>query len=179
MGLNELRDAAHSNAKQKGWWEPQEVEAVSAGLGGVLGGKTKVLVDRTFGELLALVHSEVSEALEEFRTGQKPGEIYYSYEIPREAFPYRFGTEDGGRTYYVTPNYRGGIAQTLTPDEFYNLLRIHKIPLKPEGIASELADVIIRVLDICGHYGIDIEQVVAEKMAYNATRAHRHGGKAL
>ena len=48
---------------------------------------------------------------------------------------------------------------------------------KPEGIPSELADIIIRVLDICGLYGIDIESAVRAKMAYNATRPHRHGGK--
>lgn len=48
---------------------------------------------------------------------------------------------------------------------------------KPEGIPSELADIIIRVLDICGLYGIDIESAVKAKMAYNQTRPHRHGGK--
>ena len=48
---------------------------------------------------------------------------------------------------------------------------------KPEGIPSELADIIIRVLDICGLYGIDIESAVRAKMAYNRTRPHRHGGK--
>ena len=50
---------------------------------------------------------------------------------------------------------------------------------KPEGIASELADVIIRVLDICGLYGIDIGWAVARKMDYNRTRPQRHGGKVV
>jgi len=48
---------------------------------------------------------------------------------------------------------------------------------KPEGAPSELADVIIRVLDICGAYGIDIEAVVAEKMRYNAGRPFLHNKK--
>ena len=48
---------------------------------------------------------------------------------------------------------------------------------KPEGVPSELADIIIRVLDICAAYGIDIEDVVEGKMVYNDTRSFRHGGK--
>lgn len=48
---------------------------------------------------------------------------------------------------------------------------------KPEGIPSEIADVIIRCLDFCGLYGIDIESAVTQKMAYNETRPFRHGGK--
>lgn len=48
---------------------------------------------------------------------------------------------------------------------------------KPQGIASELADVLIRVADLCGAIGIDLEASVLDKMAYNARRSHRHGGK--
>ena len=46
---------------------------------------------------------------------------------------------------------------------------------KPEGAAVELADCIIRVLDTMHSLGVDIDDVVAEKMAYNATRPHKHG----
>lgn len=35
----------------------------------------------------------------------------------------------------------------------------------------ELADAVIRILDLCGAMGIDIDTVVREKVAYNATRA--------
>ena len=48
---------------------------------------------------------------------------------------------------------------------------------KPHGIASELADVVIRVADLCGALGIDLEASVLDKMAYNAKRSYRHGGK--
>lgn len=48
---------------------------------------------------------------------------------------------------------------------------------KPEGIPSEMADVIIRVLHFCGKHGIDIEQIVEEKMAYNRSRPFKHGKK--
>lgn len=50
---------------------------------------------------------------------------------------------------------------------------------KPEGIPSEMADILIRVLDFCWRFDIDIDGVVAEKLAYNATRGHRHGGKRI
>jgi NTP pyrophosphatase (non-canonical NTP hydrolase) len=50
---------------------------------------------------------------------------------------------------------------------------------KPEGIASEIADTIIRLLDLSEALGIDIGQVIADKMNYNEHRAHKHGGRAL
>jgi NTP pyrophosphatase (non-canonical NTP hydrolase) len=44
-------------------------------------------------------------------------------------------------------------------------------------IASELADIIIRVLDIAGLYDIDLGWYVRTKMEHNKTRPYRHGGK--
>ena len=48
---------------------------------------------------------------------------------------------------------------------------------KPEGIPIEYVDLIIRVLDTCGHYGIDINEAVRMKMEYNKTRPIRHGDR--
>lgn len=48
---------------------------------------------------------------------------------------------------------------------------------KPEGWAVELADCTIRILDMCESRGINLQDVIEEKMAYNNTRPHRHGGK--
>ena len=42
---------------------------------------------------------------------------------------------------------------------------------------DELADVIIRVLDICGYFNIDIERNVIAKMEYNKTREKMHSKK--
>lgn len=43
------------------------------------------------------------------------------------------------------------------------------------GIPSELADIIIRVLDTAEGYGIDLAHVIENKMAYNETRPFMHG----
>ena len=50
-------------------------------------------------------------------------------------------------------------------------------PDKPEGIPIELADVLIRIFDFCGRYGIDLESAIETKIEYNATRPYRHGNK--
>lgn len=89
---------------------------------------------RTFGDEIALVHSELSEALEAYR---------------------------------IMPT---GIAQWL-PET--------KPGEKPEGVASELADVVIRVADMAECHNINLEKAVLEKLAYNRTRPYRHGGKKL
>lgn len=112
MNLKELVEKSHANSVAKGFYEPPP----------------------TFAEQIALCHSELSEALEDYRKGLPPSETRYELGGP-------------GR--------------------------------KPEGIPSELADVVIRVADMCGRYGIDLEAAVTEKMEYNAGRPYRHGGKKL
>lgn len=50
---------------------------------------------------------------------------------------------------------------------------------KPEGFAIELADVVIRCLDLAGFLGLDLESAIERKQEYNKTRAYRHGNKTL
>ncbi|MCX6222458.1 MAG: hypothetical protein NTZ69_15915 [Bacteroidia bacterium] len=44
-----------------------------------------------------------------------------------------------------------------------------------DTVEDEIADAIIRLLDLSAHKGIDIEWHIENKLAYNKTRAHKHG----
>ena len=48
---------------------------------------------------------------------------------------------------------------------------------KPEGFPIEVADAVIRILDMSDSTGVDVESAVATKTAYNSTRPHKHGKK--
>lgn len=50
---------------------------------------------------------------------------------------------------------------------------------KPEGLSVELADAVIRIFDLAGWLGIDLAAAIHEKMEFNKTRAHKHGGKSI
>lgn len=130
MTLQELQQAIHTQSNKNGWWDNVN--------------------DSTIPEKLALVHSEVSEALECFRDG------------------------DMGLRYEMAEGY-------------------HQPPIgtKPEGFAIEIADIMIRCLDILSwlsHEDVDNDYGISEllldpirlmtlKHEYNKTRPHRHGGK--
>jgi hypothetical protein len=125
--------------------------------------------DASIAEDIALMHSELSEALEDVRDGKRPSENWYEEKI--EAF-YAGGPriEIDGKPAFVSVRH-------VTP--FPRTADGHLNPYKPCGIPSELADVIIRVLHFAGKHGVDIEQAVREKMYYNETRPYKHGGKKL
>lgn len=50
-------------------------------------------------------------------------------------------------------------------------------PLKPEGLGPELADAVIRILDMAESLDIDIARMISLKMKYNETRPMKHGRK--
>lgn len=45
------------------------------------------------------------------------------------------------------------------------------------ALAEELADVLIRVMDMADALGLDMDEAVTAKLAKNRTRGYRHGGK--
>ena len=44
-----------------------------------------------------------------------------------------------------------------------------------DTLEDEIADVFIRLFDLCGYMGIDIDEHIAMKMWYNSTRPQLHG----
>ncbi|MDR2513765.1 MAG: hypothetical protein LBD02_00970 [Christensenellaceae bacterium] len=108
-------------------------------------------------EILMLCVSELAEALEEFRDGM-PMVYHKCKETLHEDDP------------------QDRIADSSDADCGHCEECTDRVE-KPEGVAVELADCIIRILDYCGHAGIDIERAIRIKHEYNKSRPYRHGGK--
>lgn len=47
------------------------------------------------------------------------------------------------------------------------------------GVEAELADVVIRIMDLAAARGWKVGEAIEAKAAMNKTRAHKHGGKAF
>ena len=110
----------------------------------------------TLPEALCLIHAELSEALEEYREGNPL--IYGTCALAAEDCKFSGVCDRVGR-----PGEGEGIDG----------------PCKPEGIAVELADVILRTLDLMAALGVDVDAVVMAKHKYNLGREYRHGGKTV
>lgn len=137
MTIADLIRESHATALEKGWWNEGEQRMI---VDGCMGQQETVVKTRPrlFPELIALMHSELSEALEDWRKwGMDPTKF-----IMKPCFG--------------EPAGEGVVCS---------------------GLAVELADVLIRIADCCGKYGIPLEAALRAKMAYNKTRPHRHGGK--
>lgn len=165
-GLRRLAERINATARSKGWWFGEEVTGRDDR------GEFTVTVPRSPGTVLALVHSEVSEALEEWRDGNSLDNIHWTFKTkPDSKGQVEFAD---GRMFLIAPDL-GRWPLTMPGD--MALLREFGVDAKPEGVPIELSDVIIRVLDACHEWGIDIDQAMKIKMDYNEHRPHRHGGK--
>ena len=110
-------------------------------------------------EILMLCVSELSEALEEYRRGRPM--LYFPCNAGGVCCEEDRSAHCGSRPYDPENPEAPCSGQSK----------------KPEGIAVELADCILRILDYCGYAGIDIENAVLLKYEYNKNRSYRHGGK--
>lgn len=120
--LNDLAGIIHERNKEKGFYQ----------------GKKNI------GEMIALMHSELSEALEADRKGRYVPNPYV--ELRFEAL---HSDDEGFKDFYES-------AIKGTFDE-------------------EMADIVIRVLDMCAFKGIDIQTHIEAKMRYNEMREFMHG----
>lgn len=124
--INELCKQAHATQVEKGFVEE---------------GKP-----RNFAECIALVHSELSEALEGHREGVVEPGFGDKYNIELEI---------------------NSIASTKEVTTIYD--RYKKSP------GFELADAVIRILGMVEEHGIeDFEWYITTKMAYNKKRPYKH-----
>lgn len=100
--FNYMEESIHLLSREKGWWDNVGND----------------------GEKIALIHSELSEALEALREDKQSD----------------------------------------------------KIP-KFLGVEEELADAIIRIMDLAHARSWDVAGAIVAKHEYNSTRAYKHGGK--
>lgn len=61
------------------------------------------------------------------------------------------------------------------PDEIY----FNEGSNKPEGFPVEIADAVIRLFNLAEMVRFYLEDVIEDKLEYNATRGHMHGGKVV
>lgn len=110
--------------------------------------------DRSFGDEVALLHSEVTEMFEAYREDGPDDKVKYTQSGDGYEIVFRDSARD-------------------------RELRDAGLIGKPLGVASEAADQLIRLLDFCARYEIDIVAEYRGKLAFNRTRGYKHGGKKL
>lgn len=152
MQINEIAEQIHATARLKGWWDsPLRIQDMSLEQWYQLINEYRIKVEvcmaepyiqlrtekilqilngfmelilharkRNVAEMLALIHSEVSEALEGYRKDRQDG--------------------DG-------------------------------------SLGEELADTVIRIMDMAVGLGINLEQQIMDKHKRNQLRPHRHGNQ--
>jgi NTP pyrophosphatase (non-canonical NTP hydrolase) len=129
MDIETLCQDSHQISKDKGWLEDP----------------------RPFSAITALIHSELSEALEDYRSNHPLDEIYYEN---NKKNPLR-----------CTDEALKGLTQEKRMEA----------GIKPCGIPIEFADVIIRIAQYCGTYGWDLAGTVAGVI--QAAGGKPHGAK--
>lgn len=142
--IETLQDNAHNNAIAKGFWDDYPTGPKGS----------RVMTPDQLAAKLALIHSEVSEALEDLREDKM--ETRFTLK------------DDGGVSVFWELDVVDASEFCMSKGERFALC-------KPVGFPSEMADIVIRCLDLCGALGIDLQREIELKMAHNATRPAKHG----
>jgi NTP pyrophosphatase (non-canonical NTP hydrolase) len=104
-------------------------------------------LNRTLPELCMLIVGELSEAVEAERKGEK-----------------------------VLPEFQDVIKDYAEPKRWEHPDTFSEYDVLIRGtIEEEIADAFIRLMDLCGFYGIDIDSAIQGKMLYNKKREKKHG----
>ena len=174
MNLAELQKEAHAIAKEKGWWDKE----------------------RTLGDLIALVHSELSEALEAYREYDLKDWRSHTYDdgfvdehpdgekpegVPSELADVVIRVADMAEWYEWKLPKRQLLA--FDPNESFgeHIVSAHEMLSGVRGSepAVVLSDFVEYIRAMASHYGINLDAAIEAKMEHNRTREYRHGGKAL
>jgi hypothetical protein len=110
-------------------------------------------VDSSLTERIMLVVTELSEAVESIRRNESP--IWQKGKV------------------------NAPLSADQSPIKLMPSSPDWDVNTKPEGVLTELADAVIRIMDICEAQGWDLEQAIRIKHSYNKTRSYRHGMKVL
>jgi NTP pyrophosphatase (non-canonical NTP hydrolase) len=149
MTLNQLADQAHANALTKGFYESAEkiLDACTPYGPEVYDAAHNAIV----AEKLALIHSEVSEAIEALRKDHR-------FYIRRR----RSLTADHAATLEA--------AAEVDDQAFASYYKNHV----KDQLGAELAGSMIRLLDLASFLDVDIQTHVEWEMRFNTTRARKH-----
>ena len=180
MDFKALQKEAHAIAKDHGWWDEE----------------------RTFGDLIALVHSELSEALEAYRLHELETWPSQDGEIPL-GVPFELAdvvirvadmaewcecqlTDSIPTQVYVGQSAERSFGEwiALLHHCFSEALEARwrkKLSTSPDwdGWWDWACQGYRWVRKMAAHYGIDLDAAIEAKMKYNRGRAYQHGGKAL
>jgi NTP pyrophosphatase (non-canonical NTP hydrolase) len=157
----------------------------------------------TFGERMALLHSEVSEALEAWREWGVEDATNYDHPVMNpNPKPEGVGSEfadifirlvgdarrDGVDLQAEMDGFTGLFAISVAFGEQMNALH-HLICIASMAgqdefgifgtVGSAYTKVYVFLTQLCEYHGIDLEAEYERKMAYNRERPYRHGGKRI
>lgn len=108
------------------------------------------------GQSLMLVVSELSEALEADRINKHANLKSFEHKLKKS----------------VIINNPDLCSAEISPDTAYKAYFEYSIK---DSFEDEIADAIIRLFDLCGGLGIDIESHIKYKLEYNSKRQFKHG----